>query len=156
MAELETDAATGEELIFFYRRGAPFLFLRHGPESPEYPRFIARLRDFGIAVTYSMEYESLTRSWKNIYIDVKAESKFPDADFPKREELANKLKELGDEAVRQNFGSNLLNSLEETISGTEYSSEGVEVTYPRAHVNLAWAHRDQSLEHTQKEVFLDV
>jgi hypothetical protein len=138
----EIDADTGQELISFIRRKQFFLYLRDS----ETKRFIKRLREFTLSYIASLEYESTTKSYKNVYIDIKISTTLEDIQFQNRKELEQNLPIVALEDLINEFGSDLVNSLEFVSEGYEYHTIEKSLKYPNAELKKIWAHRDRRLQ----------
>ena len=92
--ETEIDSDTGEEIIYFVRRGRPVLYLRDRVTK----RFIRRLRYVRLSVTMSVDYTVKGKPYRSIYIDARISTDLRPRDFPNRhiieKELESKLMEI--------------------------------------------------------------
>jgi hypothetical protein len=138
-AEIE-DAATGNTIAFFYRAGRPTLMLRDAVTG----RFIKRLLYVGIVATNSIEYESKSRPWHNIYIDANATTAIDASEFPNREEIELMLADAIYSTIVEKFGLYIAAYLDETKTGIQYRSDITSPLYPVAEVELIWWHRQKA------------
>jgi len=117
--EVITDDDTGDEILWFERRGKPYLYLR----DMETKRFIKRLigieKRYFMVVDYS-EYEA--GEGNPLYVDAVAVIAISPEAFPDREELEETLKSLCSGKVAQYFGASVESELLEE-AGVEHGSD---------------------------------
>ncbi len=137
---VEIDADTGDEIVYFIRRGKPVLYLRDRLTK----RFIRRLRYVRISVTGSVEYEDRKRPYHNIYIDITVQTDIPPREFPNRYTIATELERRLYEIIDERFGTELADMVQ--VIGIEFGSKRCYHVYPRYIAHIAWQHHSGALK----------
>lgn len=150
MVEVEIDADTGEEIIYFIRRGKPYLYLR----SATTKRFIKKLETVEKRHYMVVDYDEKHAKKKNpIYIDAGAYTQIKPEFFPKRHEVDEKLEDAITNKISTMFGYSVANRLLENAGyeiGTEphYKSEYNE---KKATILIVWKHKKRAEGKTKEE-----
>ncbi len=117
--EVETDADTGDEIVYFVRRGIPYLMLRDATTK----RFIKRL--FGVeqrlfmVVDYARE---VARRGNPLYLDAVGVQALTPEMFVERDRYLETLRYLLTRKVAEHFGGFVVDVLLDE-AGVEYGSE---------------------------------
>jgi len=170
MAILVDDEDTGGEIVYFLRRGRPYLYLRGSPElyirllekrlkkrltEKEKEELKGRLRGrlfirrlmyvekrYYMVVDYSREE---AKKGNPLYVDAGIFTLFNAENFPQREEAEKKLKNALKDAVERLFGKAVVKKLLED-AGVAYGSEPyyrTEYTRHRATTLIVWKHHPE-------------
>ncbi len=137
MARVWIDADTGNEIIFFYRRGRPYLYLRDRRTK----RFIKRLMVIEIRVFIVVEYGIEKAKKRNpIYIDNVVITSVRPKDMEKIEEIKEDLIDKAIEIIVRYFATPI--AYYSTISGIEYGSKVTKRgEYPKSFsYEIVWKH----------------
>ncbi|RLF99546.1 MAG: hypothetical protein DRN49_04220 [Thaumarchaeota archaeon] len=130
--EVEVDADTGEEIIYFIRRGRPYLYLRDRVTK----LFIRRLRYVRLSITISVEYEVKGKPYRNIYIDARISADLRPRDFPNRHRIEKELEDKLLEIIEFKFNPELAGMAK--IEGIEYGSKRCGFIYPKYIAHIIW------------------
>jgi hypothetical protein len=144
--EVIDDADTGDEIVFFYRRGRPYLFLRDRVTR----RFIRRLYHIELRVIAVVDYPvERARKDNPVYIDAQIDTQIDAEEFARREEfipdLQERLRRFLASSDEMGFGWGLIGS-ELEFSGEEYGSKPKYDTYFKnneATCVVFWKHRPE-------------
>jgi hypothetical protein len=170
MAIKVDDEDTGGEIIYFIRRGKPYLYLRGSPElyirllekrlkkrltEKEKEELRGRLRGrlfirrlmyvekrYYMVVDYSKEE---ARKGNPLYVDAGIYTLFSAENFPKKEEAEKKLKNALKDAVKRLFGGAVVKKLLED-AGVSYGSEPyyrTEYVNRKATSLVVWKHHPE-------------
>jgi hypothetical protein len=146
--EVVDDADTGDEIVFFYRRGRPYLFLRDKVTR----RFIRRLYYIELRVIAVVDYP-IERARKDnpVYIDAKICTQIDAEEFARREEfipdLQERLRRFLASSDEMGFGWGLI-GVELEFGGEEYGSRPKYDTYFKdneATCVVFWKHRPEEI-----------
>lgn len=142
MAEVEIDADTGDEIIYFVRRGRPYLYLRDAKTK----LFIKRLRyvekRLYMVVDYSKEE---AKKGNPLYIDAGIFTQINPEEFPYRDKIDLDLEKALTEQIREMFGEAVVEKLLE-LAGIEYGSKPEYTTKHeegKATYLVVWKHRPE-------------
>jgi hypothetical protein len=117
--EIEEDADTGEEILWFMRRGRPYLFLR----DPDTKAFIKMLIGVEQRLFMVVDYSEDRASKGNpLYVDATVVMALSPESFPDREENESRLESLCGMKVSELFGAYVTDELLD-LSGVEIGSE---------------------------------
>jgi len=137
MARVWLDADTGDEIIFFWRRGKPYFFLRDRVTK----RFIKRLRKIEVRVFIVIEYKKERARKRNpIYADLVVKTAVRDIHGEEVYEVREGLIDKGLDILTIYFNPLLVNRGH--ISGVEYGSNITTIAeYPKSYqFELVWKH----------------
>jgi len=137
MARVWIDADTGDEIIFFYRRGKPYFYLRDRYTK----RFIRRLRRIEVRVFIVIEYSREKARKRNpIYVDLVTKTAVSEQYGEKVDEVREGLIDKGMDILARYFNPML--ARQGYISGIEYGSiVETMAEYPRSYqYELVWKH----------------
>ncbi|MEM2368415.1 MAG: hypothetical protein QXQ50_09320 [Candidatus Bathyarchaeia archaeon] len=142
MAEVEKDADTGEQIIYFVRKGREYLYLRDSVTK----RFIRRLktvekRHYAV-VDYSKEQ---AKKGNPLYIDSGAYTQLSPSEFPKRHEINAKLETAIENTITRMFGEAVTKQLLEP-AGYEIGSKpyyNTKAQENKATVLVVWKHHPE-------------
>jgi len=151
MARVWIDADTGNEIIFFYRRGRPYLYLRDRKTK----RFIKRLMKIEIRVFIVIEYpETIAKKKNPVYIDNVTITTITPEFIEKIHEIKEDLIDKGIEIIMRKFSTPL--AYYATVSGIEYGSKITrKVAYPKEYYyEIIWKHRPK--EKGKKEEGIEI
>lgn len=150
MVEVEKDSDTGEEIVYFWRRGKPYLYLRNSITK----RFIRRLysveKRFFVVVDYSRER---AKKGNPLYIDSGIYTQIKAEEWEKREEIDRKIERALDEVIKVMFGEAVVNKLLET-AGVEYGSKPYYTTKAeenKATALVVWKHHPEDKPRKKEE-----
>jgi len=130
--ETEIDSDTGEEIIYFVRRGRPVLYLRDRVTK----RFIRRLRYVRLSVTMSVDYTVKGKPYRSIYIDARISTDLRPRDFPNRHIIEKELESKLMEIVEFKFNPELAGMMD--IVGIDYGSKRCKYVYPKYVAIIIW------------------
>jgi len=150
VSRVERDSDTGEEMIFFYRRGRPYLYLRMA-KPPRW--FIRRLREFEVRTFMVVKYSLEEAKKQNpLYVDAGAYTIVSAEKFMEREEIAKELREPIKRVIDEKFGVAVRRQLLKD-AGVEYGSEPYYTTRHDEHkctVEIVWKHRPDEKAKSQE------
>lgn len=136
------DSDTGHEIIFFYRRGRPYTFLR----DKKTKRFIRILRRVELRVFMEVEYsEEEAKKGNPLYVDAVGKTLLMPHHIPKLEEIENKVEDMVVWIVRRLFGLYVAHGLLD-LRGIEYGSiKTVEEEWEegKVHYVVIWKHHPE-------------
>lgn len=113
------DADTGEEIIWFMRRGRPYLFLRDAKTK----RFIKKLDNMELRVFMEVEYsEEEAKKGNPLYVDAVLMTLVSPKEVPDMSAIEEELIARLEIIVAEKFGSSVAFELL-TLRGIEYGSE---------------------------------
>ena len=142
MAEIEKDADTGDEIIYFVRRGRPYLYLRDARTK----WFIKRLhyveKRLYMVVDYSYEE---AKKGNPLYIDAGIYTQLNPEDFPERHRIDSKMEKALKDKIKELFGEAVVKKLLEP-AGEEYGSKPYYTTRHeegRATYLVVWKHKPE-------------
>ena len=142
VAETEKDADTGDEIIYFVRRGRPYLYLRDAKTK----LFIKRLRyvekRLYMVVDYSKEE---AKKGNPLYIDAGIFTQINPEEFPERDKIDSKLDHALTQQIKTMFGEAVVKELLE-LAGEEYGSKPEYMTKHeegKATYLAVWKHRPE-------------
>jgi hypothetical protein len=142
MAETEKDADTGNEIIYFVRRGKPYLYLRDAKTKI----FIKRLRYVEKRLYMVVDYRKEEAKKGNpLYIDAGIFTQLNPEEFPERDKIQSDLDHALTQQIREMFGEAVVEKLLE-LAGEEYGSKPEYTTKHEAHkaTYLAvWKHKPE-------------
>ena len=119
MVVVLTDADTGQEIVWFIRRGKPYFYLR----DKETKRFIKRLKEIEVRCFQVVDYPIKRAKKSNpLYVDVVGITRITAEEWDYIEEVEEKLEDATFLRVSSMFGYAVSNTLLE-LSGYEYGSE---------------------------------
>jgi hypothetical protein len=119
MAEIEKDADTGNEILYFVRRGKPYLYLRDAKTKI----FIKRLKyvEKRLYMVVDYSYEEAKKG-NPLYIDAGIFTQLKAEEFPERDKIDSKLDHALAQQIREMFGEAVAKQLLE-LAGEEYGSK---------------------------------
>lgn len=136
------DADTGEEMIFFFRRRRPYIFLRDRVTK----RFIRILRQIEKRYFTVVEYdETRARKGNPIYVDCVLKTILKPEHIPQLTEVEDWMDKLSVEIIRRNFGRYVAYELLD-LAGIEYGSTiTCEEKYEegRFYYEIVWKHHPE-------------
>jgi hypothetical protein len=142
MAEIEKDADTGDEIIYFVRRGRPYLYLRDARTK----WFIKRLhyveKRLYMVVDYSFEE---AKKGNPLYIDAGIYTQLNPEEFPERREIDSKMDKALKDKIKELFGEAVVKKLLEP-AGEEYGSKPYYTTRHeegKATYLVVWKHKPE-------------
>lgn len=142
MADIEKDADTGEEIIYFVRRAKEYLYLRDSATK----RFIRKLktvekRHYAV-VDYSKEK---ARKGNPLYVDSGAYTQLTPSEFPKRHEINAELEKAIENTITKMFGEAVTKKLLEEAGYEIGSKPYYTTTYEqnKATILVVWKHHPQ-------------
>jgi len=142
MAEIEKDADTGDEIIYFVRRGRPYLYLRDARTK----WFIKRLhyveKRLYMVVDYSKEE---AKKGNPLYIDAGIYTQLNPEEFPERHRIDSKMEKALKDKIKELFGEAVVKKLLEP-AGEEYGSKPYYTTRHeegRATYLVVWKHKPE-------------
>jgi hypothetical protein len=139
MAKVLVDADTGDEIIYFVRRGKSYLYLRDKVTK----RFIARLSSVEIRAFKVVNYSvSEAKKGNPLYLDAVVTTNITSEEFRKLDEVEDNLDKATDSVVSRYFGKAVVEYLLE-LSGFEYGSKSMnpeEYGNAKGHYGLVWKH----------------
>jgi hypothetical protein len=146
-----TDADTGDEIIFFFRRGKPYLWLR----DKRTKRFIKRLKEVELRVFMVVDYSaSEARKGNPLYVDAGAFTRLKPEEFAEKGYWEQQLEWSLTHVVAKNFGYYVTTRLLE-LSGIEYGSMpkyGEKLENREFHYVLTWKHHPEDKGKTREGV----
>ena len=150
ISRVERDDDTGEEMIFFYRRGRPYLYLRMA-KPPRW--FIRRLREFEVRAFMVVDYSIEEAKKQNpLYVDAGAYTVVVAEKFMEREKIAEELRKPIEKVIEEKFGKAVKDQLLED-AGDEYGSEPHYTTRYEEHkctVLVVWKHKPEEKPKSQE------
>jgi hypothetical protein len=142
MAEKVKDADTGNEIIYFVRRGKPYLFLRDAKTK----WFIKMLKyvekRLYMVVDYSIEE---TKKGNPLYIDAGIFTQLKAQEFPERDKIDSKLDRALTQQIKTMFGEAVAKELLQ-LAGEEYGSKPEYMTKHeegKATYLVVWKHKPE-------------
>jgi hypothetical protein len=142
MAEIEKDADTGDEIIYFVRRGKPYLYLRDARTK----WFIKRLhyveKRLYMVVDYSKEE---AKKGNPLYIDAGIYTQINPEEFPERHKIDSKMEKALEDKIKELFGEAVVKKLLEP-AGEEYGSKPYYTTRHeegKASYLVVWKHKPE-------------
>lgn len=149
MAERERDADTGEEMIFFHRKGKPYLYLRDAVTK----RFIKRLKVFEKRYYAVVDYgKEKAKKHNPLYIDAGILTIINAENFPNRDKIDKQLQDTLDKIIAEMFGEEVTKKLLES-AGEEYGSKPTytaEYEKGEAHYIVVWKHHKEAPPRTKE------
>ena len=143
MARVWVDADTGEEIIFFWRRGKPYFFLR----DIKTKRFIRKLNAIEVRVFLVVSYsKKMARKGNPIYCDLVVKTVIYPRYIEKIDDIERWLEDRGYSIIAEYFNWGVSGLAE--ISGVEYGSQIYQVDlrenyYPRQYAyTIVWKHKE--------------
>jgi hypothetical protein len=119
MAEVKRDADTGNEILYFIRRGRPYLYLRNAKTK----WFIKRLhyveKRLYMVVDYSKEE---AKKGNPLYIDAGIYTQINPEEFPEKDKIDKDLSKALKGQIKEMFGEAVVKQLLEP-AGEEYGSK---------------------------------
>jgi hypothetical protein len=142
MAEIEKDADTGDEIIYFVRRGRPYLYLRDARTK----QFIKRLRyvEKRLYMVVDYSYEEAKRG-NPLYIDAGIYTQLNPEEFPYRHKIDSKMEKALTDQIKEMFGEAVVEKLLE-LAGEEYGSKPYYTTRHeegKATYLVVWKHKPE-------------
>lgn len=131
------DADTGNEIIFFYRRGRPYIYLRDRRTK----RFIKRLKAIEVRVYTVIDYgKEKAKKANPIYVDNVVITTIKPEDMERLEEIEEELIDKSIEVIMRYFATPIVHYA--TISGIEYGSRVTKRgEYPKSYYyEIVWKH----------------
>jgi hypothetical protein len=142
MTETERDADTGNEILYFVRRGRPYLYLRNAKTK----WFIKKLnyveKRLYMVVDYS--YEGAKKG-NPLYIDAGIFTQINPEEFPERDKIDSKLDHALTQQIREMFGEAVVKKLL-LLAGEEYGSKPEYTTKheeEKATYLVVWKHKPE-------------
>jgi len=153
MVEIEKDADTGDEIIYFVRRGKPYLYLRDARTK----RFIKRLhyveKRLYMVVDYSFEE---AKKGNPLYIDAGIYTQINPEEFPFRQKIDEKMDKPLEDKIKKMFGEAVVKKLLEP-AGEEYGSKPYYTTRHeegKATILVVWKHKPKETPRKKEEEVL--
>jgi hypothetical protein len=135
------DSDTGQEIIYFIRRGKPYLFLRDIVTK----RFIKKLNYINIRVIQCIEYgKDKARKGNPVYVDNVTTTSLEAKHIHLLDKIKEWLEDRGYKVIASLFNRGVANQYE--LIGIEYGSEikefmGVKDVYPKYYYyHIVWKH----------------
>jgi len=145
------DADTGNEIMFFYRRGKPYLYLRDAYTK----RFIKRLREVEVRVYQVVEYSrELARKGNPLYLDAVGKTIVTVEEIKDLDRVEDRLEIAVYHIVMRYFGKYVAFDLLE-LRGTEYGSEKTTETYyedEKFTWTLVWKHHPEDRPESEEGI----
>ncbi len=142
MAEILRDADTGEQIIYFLRRGKPYFYLR----SAKTKLFIKRLTVIEVRYYMVVDYSKEEAKKGNpLYIDAGAYTQIKPEHYQQLEKIEKDLKNAIENTITQKFGKAVTDQLLED-AGTEYGSKpyyNTKYENLEATVLVVWKHHPE-------------
>jgi hypothetical protein len=142
MAEVEKDADTGDEIIYFVRRGRPYLFLRDAKTKV----FIKILRYVEKRLYMVVDYSKEEAAKGNpLYVDAGIFTQLNPEEFPERDRIDSDLDKALTQQIKEMFGEAVVRQLLE-LAGEEYGSKPEYATKheeAKATYLVVWKHRPE-------------
>jgi hypothetical protein len=149
MAEIEKDADTGDEIIYFVRRGRSYLYLRDAKTK----RFIKRLRYVEKRLYMVVDYSIIEAKKGNpLYVDAGIFTQLKAEEFPERDKIDSDLDKTLTQQIREMFGEAVVAQLLE-LAGEEYGSKPEYTTKKeegKATYLVVWKHKPEQLARKQQ------
>jgi dihydroneopterin aldolase len=154
MAEIETDADTGNEILYFIRGGRPYLYLRDAKTK----LFIKRLRYVEKRVFMVVDYSKEEAKKGNpLYVDAGIFTQINAEEFLQRDKIDSKLDYALTQQIKEMFGEAVVEKLLE-LAGEEYGSKPEYTTKheeAKSTYLVVWKHKpEQSPQMQQGELKL--
>jgi len=147
------DSDTGQEIIFFMRRGRPYLFLRNRVTK----RFIKKLNFINVRVVMCVEYSKERAKKKNpIYVDNVVTTSIEPRHVHLISKIEDWLEDRGYDVISKYFNRGVANEYE--LVGYEYGSKckefmGVVDIYPKYYYyHIVWKHHVEDEPRDRKGV----
>jgi hypothetical protein len=142
MAEVERDADTGNEILYFIRRGRPYLYLRNAKTK----WFIKRLHyvEKRLYMVVDYDYEEAKRG-NPLYIDAGIFTQINPEEFPERDKIDSKLDHALTQQIKTMFGEVVVKELL-LLAGEEYGSKPEYMTKheeAKATYLVVWKHKPE-------------
>lgn len=155
------DDDTGEEIIYFVRRGRPYLYLRHAKPIPVLVRgrvrmlrpFIKRLLRVEIRVYKEVKYSIKEAKKQNpLYLDAGAFTQVSPEDFPKKSAIKDELIKVIDNVVTMKFGRAVTRQLLKERGVVYGSKPEYDALYEKGEVvvSLVWKHKPEEKAKSEK------
>jgi hypothetical protein len=142
MAETEKDADTGNEILYFVRRGKPYLYLRDAKTKI----FIKRLRYVEKRLYMVVDYRKEEAKKGNpLYVDAGIFTQLNPEEFPDRMRIDSSLDHALTQQIREMFGEAVTKQLLE-LAGEEYGSKPEYTTKheeKKATYLVVWKHKPE-------------
>jgi hypothetical protein len=142
MAETEKDADTGDEIIYFVRRGKPYLYLRDAKTK----RLIKRLRYVEKRLYMVVDYSYEEAKKRNpLYIDAGIYTQINPEEFPERHRIDSKIEKALTDQIKEMFSEAVVEKLLE-LAGEEYGSKPYYTTRHeegKAVYLVVWKHKPE-------------
>ena len=153
MAEVEKDADTGDEIIYFVRRGKPYLYLRDARTK----RFIKRLKyvEKRLYMVVDYSYEEAKKG-NPLYIDAGIYTQINPEEFPERHKIDSKMDKALEDKIKEMFGEAVVEKLLEP-AGEEYGSKPYYTTRHeegKATILVVWKHKPEQAPRKKEEEVL--
>jgi hypothetical protein len=149
MAETEKDADTGNEILYFVRRGKPYLYLRDAKTK----WFIKRLRYVEKRLYMIVDYRKEEAKKGNpLYVDAGIFTQLNPEEFPERDKIDSKLDHVLTQQIREMFGEAVTKQLLE-LAGEEYGSKPEYTTKHETHKAtylVVWKHKPEQQPRKQE------
>ena len=149
MAETEKDADTGDEIIYFVRRGKPYLYLRDAKTKLFIKRLTYVEKRLYMVVDYSKEE---AKKGNPLYVDAGIFTQINPEEFPERDKIDSKLDHALTQQIREMFGEAVVAQLLE-LAGEEYGSKPEYTTKheeKKATYLAVWKHKPEESPRKQE------
>ena len=149
MVETEKDADTGNEILYFVRRGKPYLYLRDAKTK----WFIKRLRYVEKRLYMVVDYRKEEAKKGNpLYVDAGIFTQLNPEEFPDRMHIDSSLDHALTQQIREMFGEAVVKQLLE-LAGEEYGSKPEYTTKHeegKATYLVVWKHKPEQQPRKQE------